>query len=189
MSEPRCIRAIPTSALLGYWLGENVAEESAVEEHLMGCAHCSARLESLVRVGRGIRAATCAGHLHGVFSASFVEALREDGLRIREYRMAPGGSVACTVTPEDDLVVSYLRAPLRGVQRLDLVFEDLPTATELRMTDVAFDPAAEELVLAPNIAMLRSFDTGPRRARLIAVENGAERELGSYTFNHTRHEG
>ncbi len=175
MSEPHCIRAIPTSALLGYWLGENVAEESAVEEHLMGCEHCSSRLAALVRVGSAVRAATRAGNLHGVFSAAFVDALRRDGMRIREYRMEPGGSVACTVTPDDDLVVSYLRAPLGGVQRLDLVFEDPPTGTELRMTDVAFDPAAEELVLAPNIAMLRNFDTGVRRARLIAVQDGAER--------------
>lgn len=186
MNEPVCIRSIPVSALLGYWLGESVAEEAALEEHLMGCEHCSARLQSLVRVGRGIRAVTRSGNFHGVLSASFVEALRRDGLRVREYRMAPGGSVACTVAPDDDLVVSYLRAPLGDVQRLDLVFEDLPAGTVLRMTDVAFDPAAEELVLAPHIAMLRGFDTGVRRARLIAVQDGAERELGAYTFDHRR---
>jgi hypothetical protein len=186
MSEPVCIRAIPTSALLTYWLGENVAEEAAVEEHLMGCAHCSGRLESLVRLGQGIRRVTRAGNFHGVLSPSFVDALRRDGLRIREYRLAAGGSVACTVAPEDELVVSYLGASLRDVQRLDLVFEDLPSGSTLRMTDVAFDPAADEVVLAPNIAMLRNFDTGMRRARLIAVHEGAERELGTYTFNHTR---
>jgi hypothetical protein len=186
MSEPVCIRALPTSALLGYWLGENVAEEAALEEHLMGCAHCTARLESLVRLGQGIRAATRAGHVHGVLSAAFVDALRRDGLRVREYRVPAGGSVACTVTPDDDLVVSYLGASLQDVQRLDLVFEDLPSGTAMRMTDVAFDPAAAEVVLAPNVAMLRQFDTGVRRARLIAVQDGAERELGTYTFDHAR---
>jgi hypothetical protein len=54
---------------------------------------------------------------------------------------------------------------------------------------VAFDPAAEEVVLAPNTAALRALDTGPRRARLIAVQDGVERELGSYTFDHTRFAG
>lgn len=186
MSEPVCIRSIPASALLGYWLGESVAEEAAIEEHLMGCAHCSARLDSLVRVGQGIRRATRSGRFHGVLSAAFVEALRRDGLRVREYRMPPGGSVACTVAPDDDLVVSYLGAALRDVQRLDLVFEDLASGSEMRMIDVAFDPAADEVVLAPNVAMLREFDSGTRRARLIAVQDGVERELGSYTFNHTR---
>lgn len=189
MSEPVCIRALPTSALLAYWMGENIAEEAAIEEHLMGCAHCSHRLETLVRTGQGIRRVTRAGNFHGVLSASFVDALRSDGLRVREYRMPAGGSVACTVTPDDELVVSYLGASLRDVQMLDLVFEDLPTGTSMRMTDVAFDPAAEEVVLAPNIALLRSFDTGVRRARLIAVHEGAERELGTYTFNHTRFAG
>jgi hypothetical protein len=189
MSEPTCIRAIPTSALLAYWMGENVAEEAAIEEHLMACSHCSARLESLVRTGQEIRRATRAGNIHGVLSAPFVEALRKDGLRVREYRLQPNTSVACTVTPDDDLVVSYLYAPLRDVQRLDLVFEDLVAGHELRMTDVAFDPAAEEVVLAPNTSALRAYDTGPRRARLIAVQDGVERELGTYTFDHTRFAG
>lgn len=189
MSEPVCIRAIPASALLGYWLGENVAEEAATEEHLMGCAHCSARLESLVRLGQGIRRATRSGNFHGTFTAGFVDALRSAGLRVREYRLPAGGSVACTVTPEDDLVVSYLKVPLDDVRRLDLVFEDLPSGRATRMNDVAFDPAADEVVLAPDIATLRGYDTGTRRARLIAVQDGVERELGTYTFNHTRFTG
>jgi hypothetical protein len=189
MSEPVCIRAIPTSALLAYWMGENVAEEAALEEHLMGCPLCSARLEALVQVGQGIRHATRAGNFHGVLSAAFIETLREDGLRVREYRLQPNTSVACTVTPDDDLVVSYLNAPLRDVQRLDLVFEDLVAGHALRMTDVAFDPAAGEVVLAPNTTALRAFETGPRRARLIAVNDGVERELGSYTFDHSRFAG
>ncbi len=188
MSEARCIKASPTSALLAYWLGESVAEEAAVEEHLMACPHCSARLQSLVRLGRGIRRATRAGNIHGVLSASFVDELRDDGLRVREYRLQPGASVACTVTPDDDLVVSYLSAPLRDVQRLDLVFEDPGSGHELRMADVAFDPEAGEVVLAPSTAALRVFDTGPRRARLLAVHDGEEREIGCYTFNHTRFE-
>ena len=189
MSEPVCIRALPTSALLAYWLGEHVAEEAATEEHLMGCARCSARLDTLVRLGQGIRRATRAGNFHGVLSAQFVEALRQDGLRVREYHVPRNGSVACTVTPDDDLVVSWLAAPLHDVQRLDLVFEDLVAGHALRMTDVAFDPAADAVVLAPNTTALRAFDSGPRRARLIAVQDGVERELGSYTFEHTRHAG
>jgi len=84
------------------------------------------------------------------------------------------------------LVVSWLAAPLHDVQRLDLVFEDLVAGHALRMTDVAFDPAADAVVLAPNTTALRAFDSGPRRARLIAVQDGVERELGSYTFDHTR---
>jgi len=40
--------------------------------------------------------------------------------------------------------------------------------------------------MAPNTTALRAFDSGPRRARLIALQDGVERELGSYTFDHTR---
>lgn len=187
MSEPVCITAIPTSALLAYWLGEEPADEARVEEHLMACAHCGARLRGLVRLAEGIRRATRAGAVHAVLSASFVDQLRASGLRVREYRLHPGGSVACTVAPDDDLVVSYLRAPLRDVQRLDVMFEDLVSGQVLRMRDVAFDPSAEEIVLAPNTELLRSFESGPRRARLIAVREGEDRELGTYTFNHERY--
>ncbi|HET9865492.1 MAG TPA: hypothetical protein VFP37_18795 [Steroidobacteraceae bacterium] len=186
MSRPTCIAAIPTGALLAYWLGEDAADEARVEEHLMGCTHCSARLQGLVQLADGIRRATRAGLVHAVLSASFVERLRASGLRVREYRMQPGGSVACTVTPEDDLVVSHLHAPLRDVRRLDVVFEDLVTGHAQRMPDVAFDPSAGEIVLAPNTSLLRTFESGPRRARLIAVHEGADRELGTYTFNHVK---
>ena len=67
--------------------------------------------------------------------------------------------------------------------------EDLVAGHAVRMMDVAFDPAAEQVVLAPNTTALRAFETGPRRARLIAVQDGVERELGSYTFDHTRFAG
>jgi hypothetical protein len=188
MSDLRCIKEIPTSGLLAYWLGESVAEEAAVEEHLMACPHCSARLEKFVRLGQGIRRATRAGQFHGIVSASFVDDLRDDGLRVREYRVQSGGSVACTVTPDDDLLVSRLQASLHGVQRLDLVFENLDSGFRQHLEDVAFDPDADEVILAPNISALRDADSSLQQMRLIAVQDGVEREIGTYTFNHTRFE-
>ena len=181
-----CSKSLPTSTLLDYWFGEAAADEAAVEEHLMGCRYCSSRLRSLVQLGDGIRQAARAGLVHAVLSPAFVEQLRADGLRLREYRLQPGGSVACTITPDDDLVVSHLHAPLRDVQRLDLVLEDLATGTSLRMTELAFDPAQPELVVVPNAAALRALDKSTHRMRLLAVHGDSERELGAYTFHHSR---
>jgi len=186
MNDSACRSAIPVSVLLGYWFAEDVAAESTTEEHLMGCAHCSEGLEKLVRLGGGIRQATRNGKFHGVFSNAFLRNLRADGLRVREYHLQAGGSVACTIAPDDDLVVSHLRAHLADVQRLDLVFLDLASGHEQRLTDVAFDPAAEEIVLAPNSHALRALGAASQQLRLVAVTEGSEREIGRYTFNHYR---
>jgi hypothetical protein len=188
MSSPSCTMSAPTSTLLAYWLGElDAAAESQLEEHLFGCAQCSGHLRSLVQIGEGIRRATIDGNLHGVLPASFVQRLREAGFSIREYRMQPGGSVLCTVTPEDDLVVAHLHATLQDVQQLDVLFHDVATGTHQRMKDVAFDPASDEVVLVPNVGLLRQLGTATMRAELLAIENTSERVIGVYTFNHTPH--
>ena len=189
MSGAVCIAVIPVVTLTAYWLGElDAANESELEEHLFGCAHCSGRLRSIVQLGEGIRRATREGRLHAVLSASFVKRLQEDGLRVREYRLQPGGSVACTVRPNDDLVVAHLHAALRDVRRLDLVYHDLTAGTQVRMQDVAFDPDSDEIVLAPNVMALRQLTSATQRVQLVSVEDAAEREIGTYTFNHSRHE-
>jgi hypothetical protein len=95
--------------------------------------------------------------------------------------------VACTIAPDDDLAISHLHASFVGVQRVDLVMEDLVTGTEQRLTDLSFDPASDEIVLMPSARLLRTLDTASMRARLLSVSDGVERELGSYTFNHSRY--
>ena len=54
--------------------------------------------------------------------------MKQGGLRLREYRLAPGASVNCTIRADDDFVVSALPAPLAGVRRVDLVRIDEPGA-------------------------------------------------------------
>jgi hypothetical protein len=180
---------VPIATLTAYWLGElDAASETELEEHLFGCAYCSGRLHNIVQLADGIRRAAREGRLHAVVSASFVRKLKEDGLRVREYRLQPGGSVACTVTPGDDLVVAHLHAPLRDVRRLDLVCDDLTDGTHVRLQDVAFDPDSDEIVLASNVMKLRQLASTTQRMQLVSVEDATEREIGTYTFNHSRYE-
>jgi hypothetical protein len=186
MSAHRCHVAYPAATLIEYWLGE-LAEpvESAFEEHLFCCAECAARLREIADLGLGIRRATRDGHLHGVLTASFIDRLKATGLRVREYRLQPGGSVMCTITPDDDIVVAHLHAPLHEVRRLDVVIDDLTEGFRQRMDDVAFDPASDEVVLAPNSARLREITRTTQRAQLFAVDESGERMIGEYTFNHS----
>ncbi|HWJ07255.1 MAG TPA: hypothetical protein VNS57_15880 [Steroidobacteraceae bacterium] len=177
--------AIPTQALLAWWLGElDEHEEARLDGHLLACATCAAVLREIVALGRAIRGAGPRGGFSAVLPRLFIERLKSDGLQVREYELEPGGSVACTVTGDDDLVVSYLRVPLRGVDRLDLLVHD-PVLGTLRLDDVPFDPASGGVAVVPDIAHLRTLGRSRHRMQLVAVEGAAERVLADYTFDHS----
>jgi hypothetical protein len=172
------------ATLLAWWLDELDEEEAhEVEAHLFECDDCGARLRELLRLGEAVRRTLITGHVAGAVSGRFIERLREDGLHIREYRLAPGGSVACTVAPDDDLVVSYLEAPLEGVRQLDAVFDD-HTGTH-RATHIPFDAAANQVAFIAPTALLKTWGVAQQRVRLLTVAHGAERVIGEYTFDHS----
>lgn len=171
--------------LVAYWLREIPAErEAALEEHLFACAHCTRRLEELAALAAGVRAAVQDGRVSMVVREPFIEAMRQAGLRLREYRVAPGGSVNCTIRADDDAVISRLRAPLEGVQRLDFA-RKRDDAAEVRIADVPFDAAAGEVLVIPSAAMLKTMPAFTMRMRLIAVSDGGEEQIGEYLFNHS----
>jgi hypothetical protein len=105
--------------------------------------------------------------------------MKRERLRLREYAVAPGGSVNCTIAASDDFVVSRLSAPLAGVRRVDLI-----SAGE-RFEDVPFDADAGEVLVIPAAALLKRRGAFTNPMRLVAVEGGKERVLGDYTFVHT----
>ena len=172
-------------ALVAYWLGE--LEGGEVEEHLFACEACSARLEELAALGAGIRAVVREARVAAVISGPFLEALRRQGMRIREYRVPAGGSVDCTFLADEDAVVSTVEAPLAGVARLDALMrtEVGGEVIEARVEDVPFDAAAGEVVILQSTETLRRLPAHVHRLRLVAVEGKAERVVGEYTFVHT----
>lgn len=181
-----CVNRIDFETLVAYWLGE-VPEpsESALEAHLFACAQCSGRLEQVAALAGGVRAAVEDGRVSLVVSGRFVEALRHAGLRLREYALDPGGSVNCTIGAGDDAVVSRIRAPLAGVQRVDVVRGIAGDAAEQRITDVPFDAATGEVIVIPSAAWLKTMPAFTMRMRLIDVRAHGEAPIGEYTFNHS----
>lgn len=174
-------------ALLDYWFGDSDgATTEAADEHLMQCDACGRALDELVALGQGIRDAWHAGTVGGVFSAGFVQRLAARGSKVREYRVAPGGSVNCTVAPGDELLVSHLALPpLQGVQRLDLhVVDSLDPGVRRELHDIPFDPQAGELLFVVKIAAIRPRPAHTMRATLLAVDVASVREVGRYAFNH-----
>jgi len=172
------------ATLLSWWLDElDAAEADAVEEHLFSCELCTARLRQLIRLRGAVRGALPDGEFGTVVTAQFIRGLTDSGKRIREYRLPPGGSVLCTIAPQDDFVVSHLEAPLDGVRQLDLVIED--DGGTYRLAHVPFDAATNEITYVPPVALLRRLGHATQRMRLLAVTLGDERVLGEYTFNHS----
>jgi hypothetical protein len=173
--------------LIEYWFGEAAHEEdSRIEEHLMACGACSARLHQLAALSAGIKQVVTTGDFGAVVTGPFVTRLKQAGLNVREYRVPPGGSVLCTIAPEDDLVIGRLSAALGGITRLDVISYD-PAHGRLRLEDVPFDAAAGEVLFTPGAAYLRTLDTVTQRVELVAVAAADERVIGDYTFNHHRY--
>jgi hypothetical protein len=178
--------AFPAQSLTSYWLGElDDRAQLELEEHLFGCAACTQRLQTLVQLADGVRALARGGNVRAILTAPFVLRLQALGVRVREYRLSAGGSVNCTAGPEDEMIVAHLQAPLHDVERLDLVMHDPDQAAPIRLSDIAFDPTSNEVVMLSNTVQLRERSFATFRAQLIAVEPDRERVIGEYTFNHS----
>ena len=175
----------PPQDLLAYWLGElDEAREQSLEEHVFACAACTKRLAAIVDLGAAIRGALLRGAFSFVTSAPFIRRIKDAGWQVREYDLPAGGSVACTVTPDDDFVVSYLRAPLSDVRRLDVLIDDT-TSGKHRVNDVAFDSEAGTLAAVTSTVYVKGLGPSQRRVRLVAVDGVEERVIADYTFNHS----
>jgi anti-sigma factor RsiW len=172
--------------LVEFWFGELTPEdEERLEEHLLDCAHCSEQLGELVELGTGVSSVFRSGALRAVISPAFLQKMKIAGMRLREYRVAPGSSVDCTVTAADDAVVGRLQASLTGVARLDLALLTERGEVRSRLQDIPFDPVAGEVLFCPSAAKLKQLPAHTDVVRLIAVDEAGDRLLADYTFVHT----
>ena len=170
--------------LLAYWLDELDADEAAdVEAHLFECDDCGARLRELLKLRDAVKREFLAGECPSAASADFIRHLKHDGLRVREYSLAPGTSVACTAAPDDDLVVAHLHADLAGARQLDIEYID--AGGTRRAPHLPFVASSGEVTLIAPTQWLKSLPVTTQHMRLLAVTRDAERCLGEYTFNHT----
>ena len=118
-----------------------------------------------------------------VLPPGVIEKLQREARRIREYRIAPGGGVHCTVGPDDDVVVARLAVDLAGVSRLDVAMR-IDDGPEHRAMDLPFDRAANEVVLSPP-PDIQALPAHVATVRLLSVEPAGERLLGEYRLDHS----
>ncbi len=179
---------IDAAVLADYWLAALAKpEEEAVEEHLLNCDRCGARLREVIALAEGVRNLAREGSLRMVVNDAFLKRAAEEGLRVREYAPPAGGGVECTVTAEDDILIGRLAANLSGAKRVDLCICDERGVEQLRLPDIPVHSGASSIVYQESITFAKAMPTSKLIVRLVAVdEAGGERLLGEYTFNHTR---
>lgn len=184
----KCGSPIDPTVLADYWLGSlNDAEERAVEEHLLACDECGERLREVISLTKGIRNLAHEGSLRMVVSDTFLNRAALKGLRVRQYAPPRGGSVQCTVTAEDDILIGRLAADLNGAKRVDLLICDQKGAEQIRLKDIPVNTAADTVILQESISFAKAAPNNVMLVRLVKVdEAGGEHLLGEYTFNHTR---
>lgn len=189
MTGARCAKPIAFESLLTYWLGELApAAEAPVEEHIFGCAYCTRRLGEVAALAAGVRAAVRNGAVRVVVTQPFLDDMKRLGMRIREYCLAPGERVACTIGVDDDAVVSRLQVALAGVKRVDALQSlDLGDGRvqQWRVEDLPFDPRAGEVLSLPSAEALKKLPAHTFRVELVATDEYGDRLLGMYTFAHT----
>lgn len=183
-----CASRLDAATLAEYWLGTlGAAEEESLEEHLFACEECGTRLDWVITLAEGLRAVTRDGSLMTVVSETFLKRAEGEGLRVRQYAPPAGGSVQCTVTAQDDLLIGRLAADLRTARKIDLSLCDPGGVEQFRLRDIPFEPAASGVLWQQSITFAKAAPTSTMVARLIEInEAGSESVLGEYTFCHTR---
>lgn len=181
-----CSAPLSAAACLDYWIGDLSPEvERKAEEHLMGCRDCSARAERVGRLALAVRGLARPGGVLLCLTSALLERIERDGVRVRHYRVDPGGVVACTAGPEDDLLAMRLGGDFRPEERVDLVFEEAPAGVAARREDVPVDHARGEVLFVEPGDVLRPLPAVVAVIRLYGVSAAGTREIGHYTLHHT----
>lgn len=141
-----CANPIALATLVDYWAGDLAdAETAAVDEHLFGCAECTAASARVASVALALRSSVPA-----VVLRSAIEQMRARGSRVRENVFAPGDRREVEFAADTDLLIHRLGGlALEGVERIDLqVTSESTGALVSDIQSVPFDPAEGAVFVA-----------------------------------------
>ena len=184
----KCAQPIDPAMLADYWVGFTAgADEETIEEHLFECDFCGHRLRQVIVLADGLRKLAREGSLRMVVSDVFLQRAAESGLSVREYTVPPGGSVECTVTAEDDLLIGRVAANLSGAKRVDMCICNEHGVEQLRLPDIPVHSGRSSVAFQESITFMKSAPSLKMIMRLVTFDDkGSEHTAGEYTFNHTR---
>jgi anti-sigma factor RsiW len=141
-----CSNPIAWETLVDYWAGDlDAVAEGAVEDHVFGCADCTAASARVAAVTEPLRAA-----LQPVVSRREVEQLRAGGTRIRESDFTPGERRSVQFPADTDLMIHRLSGlDLTGAEKVGFRITSESTGAVLVAVDaVPFDPTEGAVLVA-----------------------------------------
>jgi hypothetical protein len=174
-----CANRISSDDLVRYWVGDLAPSElERIDEHLMGCEHCSAESARLSAVVEALRAL-----IPPAITRTKLERLRTQGLNITENTFAPGAREQLVFPRETDLLIHRLTGlDLTHVERVSLTIRAESTGqVMMEEPNVAFDVQEGVLIACQRHYAVMPHDTVfELRAR---EPSGAER-IATYTILH-----
>jgi hypothetical protein len=174
-----CDAGVTDEALIAWWAGD----DEGLDAHLFECAACTERLELLRAMSAGVSTLAREGRISGLVSRALLNRLQRDGVRVRWYSLSPGDIVPCAIFPDDDLVVSALRADLSSLHRASVsVVGTHASAPHVEEFDVS--PADTEVLWALPAAEGRALPSTRIQLTLSAVEP-EPRVIAEYVLEHT----
>jgi len=175
-----CAAPLSWEQLVDYWAGElDGAVEAAIEEHLIGCAACTATSASVAALTEALRA-----ELAPLLTADAVERLRIKGLRIAENRMLPAERKQVPFPADVDLLIHRLGGlDLSRATRVSFSLRiEESDQVVVEIDDAPFDRDAGAVLLACQ----HHFDVLPPNtvARVRARDDRGIETVAAYTILH-----
>ena len=176
-----CANPIAWATLVDYWARDlDDDTTAAVEEHVFGCAACSAASARVASVTEALRAT-----IPPVLSRAQIMQLRAGGTRVRENDFAPGERREVEFVSDADLLVHRLGGlDLTGAARVDLRITAESTGALISdAAAVPFDPAEGAVF----VACQRHYAAFPHDTVMTVSVHapGAAPRTATYTILHT----
>ncbi len=138
MTKPSCATPLSWSDLVLYWAEDDDAlpEIERIEEHLMGCAVCSADSEVVAKLALGVR-----DFVPTTVTRAHIGRLVSRGAKISENAFIPSVRKAVTFSAGDDFLIHRLGGvDLASAQRVDLTVRTESAGTVIHSeNNVPFD--------------------------------------------------
>jgi hypothetical protein len=177
-----CLDPIADETMVDYWSRDLSATQSlALEEHVFSCASCAGRLAAVASMAGGISALARQGRVSGVIARATLNQLQRDGVRVRIYAVAPGDVVPCAVFPDDDLVVTSIRADFSGIDAVTLSVSGSTPLSGFVLEDVPVSAVEGELLWAAPGSLIRRMPS----SRVTLTLTAAGERIGEYVLDHT----
>ena len=181
-----CRAPILEETLLDYWAGDlaDGDEMNRVEEHLFACGDCSGACLNWSRSDAVWRRS----HARGASAASS-PALLSIGCSVMAFMcgctsLLPGETVPCAVFPDDDLIVTSLRADFSNVDAVTVSVTGPGHTPFMRFDGVPVSGSFAEVLWATPAAFVDQLPSMRLEITLTSMDD-ASTELGRYVLDHS----